>query len=46
MIAVYSEDIVEKHARPDETKSRLNRVLDYFPHSTLGELNADSCSAM
>src|SRR5437868_5572940 len=30
VVAIYSEDVVSKHARPKETAARLNRILDFF----------------
>ena len=30
VVAIYSEDVVRKHARPKETAARLSRILDYL----------------
>ena len=30
VVAIYSEDVVPKHARPKETASRLENILDFF----------------
>ena len=30
VVAIYSEDVVRKHARPKETAARLENVLDFF----------------
>ena len=45
IIAIYAEDIAHSHARPNETASRLNRVLDYFDGKTLDYLNKGTCAA-
>ena len=41
MIAIYSEDVVPKHARPKETAARLENVLDFMGSETLSYLNKD-----
>jgi hypothetical protein len=43
VIAVYTEDVVAKHARPNETAARLGRILDHFGENTLGYLNRQTC---
>jgi len=43
VVAIYSEDIVSKHARPRETAARLGRILDFFGSETLSYLNKSTC---
>jgi integrase len=45
VIAIYAEDVASKHARPDETAARLDRLLDHFGGKTLGYLNRKTCDA-
>ena len=44
VIAIYSEDVVGKHARPKETAARLGRILDHFGHKYLSHLNKQTCT--
>lgn len=43
VVAIYSEDVVSKHARPKETAARLSRILDFFGDKTLDYLNKRTC---
>ena len=43
VVAIYTEDVVSKHARPRETAARLNRILDFFGGETLAFLNKKTC---
>lgn len=45
VIAVYAEDVVPHHARPNETAARLDNVLEFFKGETLAELNKARCEA-
>ncbi len=44
VVAIYTEDVVSKHARPKETAGRLNRILDFFGDKTLAFLNKKTCA--
>jgi integrase len=43
VIAIYTEDVASKHARPKETAARLARVLDVMGDRTLDYLNKQTC---
>ncbi len=43
VIAFYLREVVEKHARPNETKARLGTILDHFGEMMLSEVNGDTC---
>ena len=43
VVAIYTEDVVAKHARPKETAARLSRILDFFGGETLAYLNKKTC---
>jgi len=43
VVAIYAEDVVHKHARPQETAARLDRILDFFGETTLARINRRSC---
>jgi hypothetical protein len=43
VLAIYAEDVVHKHARPQETAARLDRILDFFGETTLARINRRSC---
>jgi hypothetical protein len=43
VIAIYVEDVAHKHARPQETASRLGRILDHFGAKRLNYLNKKTC---
>lgn len=45
VIAIYSEDIVSKHARPHETAQRLSCVVRFCEGMTLADLGALSTDA-
>lgn len=45
VVAIYIEDVVEKHGRPKETAARLDRILDHFGDKMLGNLNKATCDA-
>jgi hypothetical protein len=45
VIAIYGQDVVAKHARPEESSARLDRILDYFGEKTLADLNQKACEA-
>jgi integrase len=45
VIAIYAEEVVPKHARPQETAARLGRVLDFFGENTLADINRKTCDA-
>src|SRR5262249_30006860 len=34
VVAIYAEDVVHKHARPQETAARLDRILNFFGETT------------
>ena len=44
VVAIYTEDVVSKHARPKETAARLNRILDFFGDKMLSVLNKKTCA--
>jgi len=44
VVAIYTEDVVSKHARPKETAARLNRILDFFGDKMLSFLNKKTCA--
>lgn len=44
VIAIYSEDVVAKHARPGETAARLGNVLEHFPGATLADVHRKTCN--
>ena len=44
VVAIYSEDVVRKHARPKETAARLSRILDFFRGDMLAHLNKKTCA--
>src|SRR5215469_12779468 len=44
VVAIYTEDVVSKHARPKETAARLSRILDFFGGETLAYLNKKICA--
>lgn len=44
VIAIYSDDVAGKHARPLETAARLGRVLEHFGERTLETLNKKTCN--
>jgi integrase len=44
IVAIYSEDVVRKHARPKETAARLSRILDFFGGEMLAHLNKKTCA--
>lgn len=43
VIAIYSDDVAAKHARPRETAARLGRLLDHFGDDTMLTLNKRAC---
>lgn len=43
VIAIYSDDVAGKHARPQETAARLGRVLEHFGAMTLAKVNKRTC---
>ena len=45
VVAIYGEDVVPKHARPKETASRLENILDFFGDKYLSYLNKATCAA-
>lgn len=45
VIAIYAEDVAPKHARPEQTGDRLQRVLSHFAGRTLAYLNKGTCQA-
>jgi integrase len=45
VIAIYSEDVAPKHARPKETASRLENLLDFFGDKYLSYVNKATCAA-
>ena len=45
VVAIYTEDVVARHARPKETAARLSRILDFFGGETLAYLNKKTCAA-
>ena len=44
VVAIYTEDVASKHARPKETAARLNRILDFFGDKMLSVLNKKTCA--
>jgi integrase len=44
VVAIYTEDVVSNHARPNETTARLGRILDFFGDKTLAYLNKKTCA--
>ena len=45
VVAIYSEDVVPRHARPKETASRLENLLDFFGDKYLSHVNKATCAA-
>jgi integrase len=45
VISIYADDVATTHARPKETAGRLERLLEFFGHDTLLEINARRCAA-
>lgn len=45
VISIYVEDVAARHARPKETAARLERLLEFFGHDTLLDINARRCAA-
>lgn len=43
VINIYAADVAHKHARPDDTGRRLNRVLNFFGDMTLADINGRLC---
>jgi len=43
VVTIYAEDVVAKHARPQETAARLGRILNYFGDKALSYLNQQTC---
>lgn len=43
VIAIYSDEVADKHARPLETAARLGKVLDHFGGMTLAQVNKKTC---
>jgi integrase len=43
VIAVYATDIAPNHTRPEDTKRRLARILDFFGDRTLFQINGQLC---
>lgn len=44
VIAIYSDDVAGKHARPLETAARLGKLLDHFGDLTLSVVNKKACT--
>ncbi len=44
VIAIYSDEVAGKHARPLETAARLGKVLDHFGAATLSKINKATCA--
>jgi integrase len=42
-VAIYTEDVAHKHARPKETAARLGRILDHLGGKPLVYLNKATC---
>ena len=45
VVAIYSEDVAPKHARPKETASRLENILGFFGDKYLSSVNKATCAA-
>jgi integrase len=45
VVAVYSEDVAGRHARPQEAAARLGRVLDHFGEKKLSAVTGAACRA-
>jgi integrase len=45
VISIYADDVAANHARPKETAARLERLLEFFGHDTLLDINARRCAA-
>lgn len=43
VIALYAKHVAGKHARPEETASRLKRLLEFFDGKVLAQINGDLC---
>lgn len=43
VVTKYTTDIVAKHARPEEAKSRLRRILKFWGGKQLSEVTGDTC---
>jgi hypothetical protein len=43
VITIYADDVAYKHARPQETAARLDRILDHFGDRTLADINRKAC---
>lgn len=44
VIAIYTDDVAGKHARPLETAARLGKLLDHFGDWTLERINKKACA--
>ena len=43
VIALYSQDLVDKQARPHETRRRLKTLIGYFGDKVLSDINGNLC---
>jgi integrase len=45
VISIYADDVAPKHARPEETGARLERLLEFFGNESLLFINKQTCGA-
>jgi integrase len=45
VLSVYLDDVVPKHARPDESRRRIARIGDFFGDKLLSDINGQLCRA-
>src|SRR5215471_18219309 len=45
VLNIYAEDVVSKHARPDESRQRLLQLAAFWEPYKLADVNGDTCRA-
>jgi integrase len=45
VLSVYLDDVVDKHARPDDSRRRIARIADFFGSKLLSDINGQLCRA-
>ncbi|WP_164897758.1 MULTISPECIES: site-specific integrase [unclassified Mesorhizobium] len=43
VVNVYLDEVAPKHAAPEETAARLDKILDFFGEKTLADINGKLC---